>query len=91
MGIFFNEKPKVTKGEFQKVRNYLYSSGFNHKELDEVSEIFYAHLDEDLSSEQGISGEEIDKGIEWMRNNMNIHHILSSKIDLLEKALKEKL
>ncbi len=91
MGFFDSAKPKVTKEEFRKVRNYLYSSGFNHKELDQVSEIFYADLDESSSLEQGISGEEIDKGIQWMRANMSVHHIPSSKIDLLEKALKEKL
>ena len=91
MGFFFNTKPKVTKEEFKKVRNYLYSAGFTHKELDEIAEIFRSDIDESQNFEQGISKEEIDKGIQWMRANVNVHHILSSKIDILEKALKGKL
>lgn len=65
--------------------------GFTHKELKEVEEIFRSDLDESASYERGISGEEIDKGILWMRANMNVHRISEQKIDILEKALKSKL
>jgi len=65
--------------------------GFTHKELERIKEIFRSDLDESASYERGISGEEIDKGIQWMRANVNIHHISASKIDILEKALKSKL
>ena len=91
MGFFDTTKQKVTKEEFQKVRNYLYSMGFTHKELEEVEGIFRSDLDESASYERGISMEEIDKGISWMRANINTHHIPAQKIDILEKALKEKL
>jgi hypothetical protein len=91
MGLFFTDKPKVTKEEYQKVRNYLYSAGFTHKELDQVNEIFYADMNESATYEQGISREEIDKGIQWMRDNLHIHHIPESKISILEKELNSKL
>ena len=91
MGFFFNTKPKVAKEEFKKIANYLYSMGFTRKELERVKEIFRSDLDESSSYERGISGEEIDKGIQWMKANMNVHHIPAQKIDILEKALKEKL
>ncbi len=91
MGIFFTDKPKVTKEEFRKVRNYLYLQGFTHKELDQVGEIFYADMDESATYEKGISREEIDKGIQWMRDNMSVHHISEQKIDILEKELQSKL
>ena len=91
MGFFFNTKQKVAKEEFKKVGNYLYSMGFNRKELERVKEIFRSDLDESSIYEQGISDEEIDKGIQWMRANMNVHHIPASKIDILEKALKDRL
>lgn len=91
MGFFWDTKPKVTKEEFQKVRNYLYSMGFSHRELEEVEEIFRSDLDESQNYEQGISGEEVEKGIQWMRANMSVHHIPASKIDILEKELKSKL
>lgn len=91
MGFFFNTKPKVTKEEFQKVNNHLYSMGFTHKELEEVKEIFRSDMDESASYERGISAEEIDRGIQWMKANMNTHHISAQKIDILDKILKEKL
>ena len=91
MGFFFNTKPKVVKEEFKKIGNYLYSMGFTRKELEQVKEIFRSDLDESSIYEQGISSEEIDRGIQWMRANMNVHYIPASKIDILEKALKEKL
>jgi len=65
--------------------------GFNRRELEEVNEIFRSDIDESQNYEQGISNEEIDKGIQWMRANPNVHHIPMQKIDILEKALKEKL
>ena len=65
--------------------------GFNRRELEEVNEIFRSDIDESQNYEQGISNEEIDKGIQWMRANMNAHHISASKIDILENALKSKL
>lgn len=65
--------------------------GFNHKELEEVSEIFRSDMDESATYEQGISSEEIDKGIQWMRANMHVHHISAQKIDILEKELRSKL
>ena len=91
MGFFFNTKPKVTKEEFKKVRNSLYLSGFTHKELDQVEEIFRADLDESQNYDRGISNEEVDKGIRWMKENLNIHHISAHKIDILEKTLKKKI
>ena len=91
MGFFFNTKPKVAKEEFKKIGSYLYSIGFTRKELERVKEIFRSDIDESQNYEQGISNEEIDKGIQWMRTNPNVHHIPMQKIDILEKALKSKL
>ena len=69
----------------------MYSKGFSRKELDEISQIFRADLDELSTQQQGISSDEIDKGINWMKENMRIHKISSHKIDILEQALRGKL
>ena len=91
MGFFFNTKPKVAKEEFKRIGNYLYSMGFTRKELERVKEIFRSDLDESSIYERGISSEEIDRGTQWMRAHMGVHHISSQKIDILEKGLKSEL
>jgi hypothetical protein len=91
MGLFFTPKPKVTRLEFHKVRTYLFSAGFTHRELDEVEEIFRANLDKKEIYGQGITKDDLDNGIKWMRANMHIHHIPSSQIDILERELRAKL
>lgn len=73
------------------MRDYLYYTGFTRKELDEVSQIFRADLDELSVQQQGISSDELEKGIRWMRENMKIHKISPHKIDTLEQVLKGKL
>lgn len=73
------------------MRNYLYYNGFTKKELDEVTQIFRADLDELSVQQQGISSEEIERGIKWMRDNTKIHKISPRKVDILERALKGKL
>ncbi len=91
MGFFTDTKPMVTKIEFEKVRTYLYSMGFTHKELDQVEEIFRSNLEKEQIYGQGITSEDIDKGIAWMRAHVDVHHIPSSQIDILEKELRSKL
>ena len=91
MGFFWNTKPKVITNEFKKVRNHLWAKGFTRRELDEIEQIFRADLDESQSTEQGISKEEIEKGIQWMKQHVNVHKIPEYKIAILEQALKEKL
>jgi response regulator of citrate/malate metabolism len=92
MGIFFsNTKPRITKEEFQKVRSSLSANGFSARELDEVEEIFRGDMDEERDFDKGIDEKEIEKAIAWMKENENIHKISQSKIDILERELRERL
>ncbi len=51
MSIFFSSKPKVTKEEAKKIRNELYSKGFNSRELAYVDERLREHLEDSNSGD----------------------------------------
>ena len=77
--------------EFLDCRSRLYNHGFDRVDVDKVAMIFRADLDEAEETQKGIDAGEIERGIAWMRKNEKLHGISSSKIDALEKILKEKL
>jgi hypothetical protein len=69
----------------------LSANGFSARELDEVEEIFRGDMDEERDFDKGIDEKEIEKAIAWMKENENIHKISQSKIDILERELRERL
>ena len=95
MGMFFDNdpasKPHVSKEEFHKARNELYGQGFSHKQLDQVDMVFRGDFDETRKEDKFLSHNEIDKGIQWLKDNKGHHDIDEHKIDILEKTLKRKL
>ncbi|MDB5254111.1 MAG: hypothetical protein JWL80_177 [Parcubacteria group bacterium] len=92
MSIFFNDRPKnVSKDDFQKVRRELSSHDFNEKELDTVETFFSSSLYEDRDKDKGIDREEIENGIQTLRDNHEIYHLSPAKIDIVEEKLKKYL
>jgi hypothetical protein len=92
MGLFWTDpKPRITEIEFKKIRAELAGDNFTEKERDRIEEIFRADLHEEKERDKGIDGEEIDRGIAWMREHVNEHRISLEKIDILERKLKAKL
>jgi hypothetical protein len=93
MGIFFDDpKPRVTKLEWKRVRGILYDTyHYTTKELDAVEEIFRGDMDEEKERDKGIDTDELVKGIQYMRQHMNLHHISLEKIDGLEKEMMKKI
>jgi actin-like ATPase involved in cell morphogenesis len=92
MGLFWTDmKLRVTEKEWQKVRSELAGHNFTEKERDRVEEIFRADMYEEKEKEKGISEEEINKGIAWMREHVDEHHISETKIDILERELRSRL
>ena len=92
MGLFWTDpKPRITEIEFKKIRAELAGDNFTEKERDRIEEIFRADLHEEKERDKGIDGEEIDRGIAWMREHVSEHHISLEKIDILERKLKAKL
>ncbi len=92
MGLFWDDiKPRVIEKEWQKIRGELAANGFTEKERDRIEEIFRADMHEEREKDKGISEEEIDKGIAWMKEHIDEHHISLKKIYILEIKLKARL
>ena len=88
--MFFGAKPKprITKEEFKKVReNLYYKYKFSKKELDEVEEIFRADMNEEKDLDKGIDAAEVVRGIQYMRDHMQVHKIPIDKVNNLEIEL----
>ena len=93
MVIFFDDpKPAITPLEWKKVRDNLYSEHhFTTKELDEVEEIFRGNMYEERKIDMGINADELVKGIQYMRQHINLHHISLEKINALETEMVKQL
>jgi hypothetical protein len=83
-------KPRVTLEEWKKVRDNLYGlHHFTSKELETIEGIFRGDMYETRPIDNGIDTEELIRGIQYMRQHMNIHHISLEKINALEiEAMK---
>ena len=92
MGIFWTSKKCISRHKFEKeIRIHLYDIGFSHKEIDHIEEIFRSDLDDkDPGCDYaGLTKEEVDSGITWMRKHMDVHKLPENKIDQLEEAFKK--
>ena len=81
---------RVSSKEFKKAIYKLRTQGFSHLEVDEVENVFRGDLHESGSS-QGISKEEIKKGISWLKDHGGNHHLSSEQLDKVESALRHYL
>lgn len=78
-------KPRITSEEWKKVRSNLYGlHHFTTKEIETIEGIFRGDMNEEKYLEKGIDTEELIKGIQYMRQHVNIHHISLEKINALE-------
>jgi len=93
MGIFFDDpKPRVTPLEWKKIRANLFDAhDFTTKELNEVEEIFRGDMYEEKEKDNGIDSEELIKGIQYMRDHINLHHISLEKINALEVEMMKHI
>lgn len=93
MGIFFNSpKPRVTPLEWKRIRDNLYGlHHFTTKELNTVEEIFRGDMYEEKEKDAGIDTNELVRGIQYMRDHMNVHHISLLKINALEMEMMKKI
>ena len=87
---FFGEKDRVSRKEFKKAIYKLRTHGFSHLEVDEVENVFRGDLHESGSS-QGISKEEIKKGISWLKDHTGNHHFSHDQLARLEDTLRHYL
>lgn len=93
MGIFFDSpKPRVTQEEWKKVRGILYTvHNFTTKELDTIEGIFRGDMSEEKYKDMGVDTDELIRGIQYMRQNINVHRISADKINKLEMEMMKKI
>ena len=81
----------ISRDEFRKAIYKLRQSGaFSNHETDEVENVFYGSLHESGAS-AGISSEELQKGIHYLKHHPENHHLSHDEIRKLEEMLKHYL
>ena len=89
MGLF-GGSDRISRKEFRKVLFKLREKGFSNHERDEVENVFRGDLNESGSS-SGISKEEMEKGLSYLRHHPENHHLSADEIGKLEEALRHYL
>ncbi len=81
----------ISRDEFRKALYKLRTSGaFSNHEIDEVENVFYGSLHESGLS-AGISPEELQKGIHYLKHHPENHHLSPHEIGKLEETLRHYL
>lgn len=90
MGFFGPTPPKrVTHSEWKKITSALYGK-LDKRERVELEKFFRADLNEP-GIESGISREEYEVGMSWLRKNMGKHEFEEDDLALIEKYFEEHL
>jgi hypothetical protein len=88
---FFSSSSNINRHEFRKALYKLRTGGgFSNSEIDEVENLFHGDLNEGGGSE-GISKEELKRGIDYLKKHRGNHHLSSDEIEKLEEALRHYL
>lgn len=82
--FFGGYNPKITVQEFRRGISSLSKLSRNEKQT--ILLVFIGDLDED-GSDGGITKDEFERRINWLKNNKNAHNLSEEKI----KYAKEKL
>lgn len=89
MGLFGSNKKRITEREFTELRSNLYNK-LDMYELADLEQTFIGALHE-RGREAGITQEEFDQGMSWLRKNTKKHHLEESDIELIEEYAREFL
>lgn len=74
------------------IRPTLAAKNVNRREREKIEGYLWASFDRDPGDDTaGITKEEINDTIEYLRKHSNEHHIADSKIIILEELLKKYL
>lgn len=80
----------VSIKEFKKALWKLHEKGFSNEQIDSIQNLFQGDLHESGFG-AGISKEEMKKGIAYLREHPENHHLHHEQIDKLEEALRHYL
>lgn len=89
MGFFSSAPKRVTKEEWKEISVSLYGK-LDERERDELEKFFRADLEE-AGDEVGITKEEFEAGMLWLRKNMSKHPLEESDLKEVEKYVTEHL
>jgi len=81
----------VSEREFKRIRSNLRRMGLSRDHVSEVDKIFHGDLSDRNGGYRGIDEREIERGIEWMRENKSSHNLSDSHIDTIEEELTKNL
>lgn len=87
MGLFGGEK-RVSKDEFKKVRSSLYGDGLTDHKLDDVQNIFHGDMNQ---GQHGTTAKDLNDALDYMRKNMDKHHLTAEDLDKVEHEMKKRL
>ncbi len=91
MGFFSDDKPKVTRDEFQKVCSSLYNRDWNEREVKMLRSFFEASIKETRDEDRGLDVNEVMQGVKTLRDNEEVYHLSEKKLSTLEELLKKYL
>ena len=80
---------RVTKEEWKEISHRLYGK-LDDEERVELEKFFRADMEEE-GIEVGITKEEFESGISWLRSNAESHELEESDLQLIEKYFQEHL
>jgi len=82
--------PNISKNEFSDSRSTLAGKGFSKTERDQLGMVFRGDLAE-TGRHSGITKDELNKGVKWLKENKSKHSLSDAKIAEAERILKNKL
>ena len=83
--------PKISKKEFKQSATSLRTQGLSSSDITNMKKIFRGDLDEGTALTRGIDKSELERGVQWMRENMSKHTLSKNQIDKMEESLRKKL
>lgn len=91
MGLFGPTLPnRVTEREYRRIMSALYDK-LDRRERADIEQIFALSMEEEHSSEAGISRAEFQRAISWLRENPKKHHLEESDIEYVIACFERHL
>jgi hypothetical protein len=91
MGMFWSSGSRITKDEFKRGLMHLSQDhGFSHEKIDKIEQIFRGDLYESGDS-AGISREELNRAMTWMKHHPEDHHLSPESISKVESVFGKYL